>query len=102
MRDRTPDFLDVRQVFLSLSCAQIRHPHLGSCLPSLCFSRCICKGLRKLETGVQMVSKVRGTDEIRKSTGRRGEPRNVRGEGVEGDEAAQEWSYLGSSYFFPT
>lgn len=38
----------------------------------------------------------------RKSTGRRGEPRSLRREGVEGDEAAQEWSYLGSSYFFPT
>lgn len=38
----------------------------------------------------------------RKSTGRRREPRNVSREGVEGGEAAQEWSYLGSSYFFPT
>lgn len=37
----------------------------------------------------------------RKSTGRRREPRNVSREGVEGGEAAQEWPYLGSSYFFP-
>lgn len=65
VRDRTPDFQDVRQVLLPLSHAQIRHPQLGSRLLSLCFSRCVCKGLRKLETSVQMVSKVRGTDEIR-------------------------------------
>lgn len=38
----------------------------------------------------------------RKSTGRRREPRNVSREGVEEGEAAQEWPYLGSSYFFPT
>lgn len=38
----------------------------------------------------------------RKSMGRRWEPRNISREGVEGDEVAQEWSYLGSSYFFPS
>jgi hypothetical protein len=32
----------------------------------------------------------------------RSEPRNVSRGVVEEDEVAQEWSYLGSSYFFPS
>lgn len=81
---------------------QIRHPPLDSCLLSLDFSGWAWDEDRKLKTSVHMVFKARGKSEIRQEDyGGRSKPRNVSREGVEEDEVAQEWSYLGSSYFFP-